>query len=113
MKYIRTKDGVYDTSKGIYAPSIKMWAIGTVTIYDEDILKQADTIEELCDEVVFYAKGFIKPQVYDKLQKKEIAVMKQMVNSTIEDVKLYYAIWTSKGLIYVAKMNKNGVLCLI
>ena len=104
MKYIRTKNGIYDTSKGIYTPSIKMWAIGIATIYDEDILKQADTIEELCDRFV--------AETCDNT--------KFWVESTLENAKIYCgikniygAIWTDKGLIFVAIMNEDGVLCLI
>ena len=122
MKYIRTKDGVYDTSKGIYTPGINMWAIGTITIYDEQILKQADTIEELCDEFImthyFKETNYTKCEVLkdDKdLMIKAVILRKQ--HNKDKDLKnefnIYGAIWTDKGLIYVAKMNDKGELELI
>ena len=119
MRYIRTKDGIYDTTKGLYTPSIKMFAIGTKTIYNDDIIKQADTIEELCDEFVFNSD--VSSYVIDK---KHIEHIKETIlkiykeNDETDYVKamhpkFYGAIWTSKGLIYVAKMNEKGCLELI
>jgi len=77
----------------------------TTTLFNE-ILKQADTIEELCDEFVFvrpdnYHDNF---KVLDK-DDKEYCIQK--------DYKIYGAIWTDEGLIYVAKMNEKGDLELI
>lgn len=110
MKYIRTKDGVYDTSKGIYTPSIKMWAIGIATIYDDDILKQTDTIEELCDDFVV---DWLPTNHKDIFSIDEYS--KKVIESCIGNNKtnIYGTIWTDKGLIYVAKMNENGVFELI
>lgn len=111
--YIRAKDGVYDTSKGLYTPSIKMWAIDTVTIYDEDILKQSENLEELCDEFVkVWNKTKINPEVlqYDE----EIEYEKEMMSHYPKgNITIYGAIWTDKGLIYVAKMDSEGELVLI
>lgn len=110
--YIRTKDGVYDTSKGLYTSSIKMYAIGTVTIYDEDILKQSDTIEELCDLVRFKTKD--NATHYIDLHKntiEDIVVHFGGKNIIIDSFR--YCIETDKGLIYVAKMNEKGELELI
>lgn len=114
MKYIRTKNGIYDTSKGIYTPSIKMWAIGIATIYDDDILKQSDTIEELCDEFVLYDNQLKTYGVFDKMSTKVITF--KWIQNHLEiynGMTIYGAIWTNKGLIYVAKMNEEGILCLI
>ena len=103
--YIRTKDGVYDTSKGLYTPSIKMWAIGTVTIYDEDILKQSENLEELCDEFVDDNQNYIiqNPNILKSIKR----------NQCLKDHNIYGAIWTEWGLKYVAKMNDRGELELI
>lgn len=108
--YIRTKDGVYDTSKGIYTPSIKMWAIGTVTIYDDDILKQADTIDELCDELVIHRKE----HNYNFVWNEDRNIGLNYFCSLPEKYDVYGAVWVDgKGLIYVAKMNDKGELELI
>lgn len=48
-KYIRAENGIFDTSKGIYTSSIKMWAIGSATIYEKDIIKESDNIEDLLE----------------------------------------------------------------
>ena len=116
MKYIRTKDGhlldmtVFDVDINGYLfyknePDI-------FTIYSKkDIIKQADTIEELCDAVVVFQPPIFKPYI---------------CLDTFSNIKKYYegfsdwkrfiikcAIWTDKGLIYVAKMNDKGELELL
>jgi hypothetical protein len=66
--------------------------------------KQADTIEELCDEfVVVNNTCFNMPQLLGTKIDKDYYKH--------EDV--YGAIWTNKGLIYVAKMNEKGELELL
>ena len=104
-KYIRTENGVYDTSKGIYIPSIKMYAIGTETIYEKDIINQANTIEELVDEFVYHYKDN-KPILVNEEQIKQLILLGLIQN-------VYGAIWNDKGLIYVAKLNEKGELELI
>ena len=100
MKYIRTKDelGVYveydgeykDLNKGTY---FKTWR----GVYIHEDWKVADTIEELCDEFVYVdeeIKQFLVSDDIDKYKAKQY--------------KVFGAIWTNKGLIYVAKMNDKG-----
>lgn len=88
------------------------------------IIKQADTIEELCDE-------FILVHTEDDESSKDIFVNENgwfshrgdhYYDFSLELVKkgkreifgtFYGAIWTDKGLIYVAKMNKEGKLELL
>ena len=72
----------------------------------ENIIAQADTIEELCDEYVIprYQDTFI----VDRFSKQ---ICLNHIKCGYGDV--YGAIWTSKGLIYVAKMNDKGELELI
>ena len=75
--------------------------------------KQADTIEELCDEIVIRHLTSKKPYIADEYQKTQILKDRQkaFVEYGVEEVKC--AIWTDKGLIYVAKMNDEGELELI
>ena len=97
--YIRTKDGVYNT---IHLTS-KM-----LEHYKTDIINQSENLEELCDEFVIVRNGE-RPTIllnYDNLSLLKARVVK-------DNQKVYGAIWTSKGLIYVAKMNENGDLELI
>ena len=93
MKYIRTekKIGIAPTLAEI--PSF---------------IQQSDTIEELCDEFVCY--GDLENKIFHIADTFDVAknVMQHMGYKCC-----YGAIWTDKGLIYVAKMNKEGKLCLI
>ena len=114
MKYIRTKDGIFEfvdfkKTRGIrclnhygYTSKSGVNILGTLKDFKKD--KQADTIEELCDEFV-YIKG------NRKTIHKPYAVSPKD-DYEYED-KIYCAIWTDKGLIYVAKMNDKGELELL
>lgn len=113
MKYIRTKDGVYEVE---WNEDGSCWCLNNGGAYfrKEDIIAQADTIEELCDEFVIIErygekryfhrdkKSFIKDYIGDK-----------HIDMVLRYYTIYGAIWTDKGLIYVAKMNKDGELRLI
>lgn len=106
MKYIRTKNGIYEVVD-TYEVS---YVIGYTEdgfekkVYKEDVIKQANTIEELCDRFIAETED----------------TTKFWVESTLENAKIYCgikniygAIWTDKGLIFVAKMNDKGDLELI
>lgn len=106
MKYIRTCTGVYGVEDDFMEDSVCVFGEGCVRV-----LQTAKTIEELCDEFVFidktcqhthliYKKQFFRG-VYDVHKRADL-------NETI-----YGAIWTDKGLIYVAKMNDKGELELL
>ena len=107
--YIRTKDGIYevvgfDDECIIPSPIIKM--NGKLThCSGYKNCKQADIIEELCDEFVYCYRDDM-PILVNEEQIKQIILVDR-----IQDVR--GAIWTDKGLIYVAEMNEDGVLCLI
>lgn len=77
---------------------------------DSEIVKQADTIEELCDYELHYNSE--NELVIRKCKDVNFNILKSNLKSGyIKDVKL--AILTDKGLIYVAKMNKKGELELL
>lgn len=109
MKYIRTKDGRIikigeQTDVGYEKGTFEIHnKAGIVASYEPiEVLKQTDTIKELCDEFVGINDG--KPQMLRFVP----YACAQYWNGGV-----YGAIWTDKGLIYVAKMNKNGELELI
>lgn len=106
-KYIRTENGVYDTSKGIYIPSIKMYAIGTETIYEKDIINKADTIEELVDEYVVIRDN---TKINQLVRTDDTNYLKELIKEDKRIIEIKGAIWTDKGLIYVANMNEEGEL---
>ena len=75
----------------------------------ENVIKQADTIEELCDYIVYVCNRWKRPIEYSK-DNYEWAKTNYRNNKSMT---VYLAIWTDKGLIYVAKMNKKGELELL
>lgn len=107
MKYIRTKeDKIYIINKDRFLEDTYYFTNkeGVATIFIEEknlhiLGKQADTIEELCDEFVYHLKSGGK-FIDDKLSKSDI----------YENV--FGAIWCEYGLKYVAKLNKKGQLQL-
>ena len=91
MKYIRTKSGIktqYDTVRPC------------------NVVEKADTIEELCDEFVG-----IDSQGHFIIHNDKWLEGARIV--PLEEIKYYGAIWTDKGLIYVAKMNDKKELELL
>lgn len=95
MKYIRTKDG-----RILVADDNSLMSKLTTN-------KVADTIEELCDEFVMINE---ENEHYIK-QDNDIHHIRRKWE--IGNYKVYGAIWTDKGLIYVAKMNNKGELELL
>ena len=111
MKYVRTKNGKIHISYNDYQGFEKLWVCKKRnTLADfyyvrrSSIVAQADTIEELCDELVvvnntcFNTPQLLGTEIDKDYYKHEV---------------VYGAIWTDKGLIYVAKMNDKGELELI
>ena len=134
MEYIRTKNGeIFDYESthdidvdGFIVQHINGW---NEPLMKEDIIKIADTIEELCDEFVFvYKRKHYKCEIHeDYWGRKSIVFKKRIYHKTgigissletitkkfstaVRDGSVYGAIWTDKGLIYVAKMNEKGEL---
>jgi len=129
MKYIRTKDGyIYEVnSKGGFVCADEKWnlynclrqwqleckqqyALTTPDGYTTCI-KQADTIEELCDEFVVEKKEHFIGKIEDLPRLYELVKIHNKNQQNHWD--LFGAIWTDKGLIYVAKMSEKGELELL
>ena len=116
MKYIRTKDGIFEIkatpqSNAMYSGSQAYRIYDHIQMVDRDVLekdiiKQADTIEELCDCFI-YSDEVFKNVIYNNFHALKI-LLKLRKNYVV-----YAAIWTDKGLIYVAKMNSKGELELL
>ena len=105
MKYVRTEDGnnlIIDLSTMVIPYQI----IGNIIDFNKlgrfEIIKQADTIEELCDEFVC---------LENKMAFHDLETITSSCN--LKHLTIYGAIWTDKGLIYVAKMNEKGELELL
>ena len=120
MKYIRTKDAVYEVIETYinnaipYENQIEHRTKPRYEkIWNKLIIKQADTIEELCDEFVWISVDSVNNEYHNrKANEYGLRTNKMQVNSP-QIKSIYGAIWTDKGLIYVAKMGKNGELELI
>ena len=117
--YIRTRDGrIVDTTK--YPEHPASWSV-QASDYALTI-KEAETIEELCDEFVLHYGDTMQTSIpipwatyerrddnWQKHKEKLISELKKAERKAT----VYGAIWTSKGLIYVAKMDSDGKLVLI
>lgn len=107
MKYIRTKDGkVYEENKLYFEPLIEEYiSIKNPHTRVGEIDFEADTIEELCDEFIAMPKQLAEGHIPITFEGAQKFAKNGMV--------VYGAIWTDKGLIYVAKMNEKGELELL
>ena len=124
MIYIRTKNGkvycftdihiVGDTIIGYVNDNDKNALDGGTYLAKENVVAQTNTIEELIDELVidnpenWAKKPFVTDQNFDTFLNETNARFQKQYN-----IKTYGAIWTDKGLIYVAKMNDKGELELL
>ena len=110
MKYIRTKEHIY---KRLFIDRAIINECGygncdkELNPIGETIIKQADTIKELCDGIIVEENGnennwFIMSIEEFKREKEHLA--NWTYNAFIK---------TYKGLIYVAKMNEKGELELL
>lgn len=126
MKYIRMKNKwsddfegseivkevyqIYNVKKG---DDMNLWAFNfegfPYCITEDMIIAQSDTIEELCDEFILFDKEYPHDFYIDHYYEDILEVYEQEKRTR----DLYGAIWTDKGLIYVAKVNEKGELELL
>ena len=126
-KYIRTDKGIFEFKSNMFIEDAVYYCFGKFEKTDKkhlfrndkdlgEIVNQADTIEELCDEFVIIYKDEYK--YYANTDKPFITnnkpyTLKSRTEEKLKYFNYYGAIWTDKGLIYVAKMNEKGDLELI
>ena len=109
MKYIRTKDGIYEVVNEVLLCGTKFYVIEAqdhIFRVRADKVKEANSIEELCDVFVAVRKNASGTYSVFFIEFEDW-------KTWISGYDIYGAIWTAKGLIYVAKMNESGVLELI
>ena len=101
MKYIKTTKGIWEIEK-LAKRDYEWLQMGEN--------KQANTIEELCDEFVWISVD----NEYHNRKANEYGLRTSKMQLGCPQLKeIYGAIWTDKGLIYVAKMNDKGELELL
>ena len=129
MKYIRTKDGIYTLitkDEPFYELNGKKYYCveERISSFSEDeVIKQSEIIEELCDEfrgiwINYYEskkKDAHEEYLYDEERNVFYAYFDELTHKeAIEKFDIFYgAIWTDRGLIYVAKINDKGELELL
>ena len=112
MKYIRTKDGrILKNGVEERKLGIRNGKGYEILIADINKFREADTIEELCDEFVVCLKDGDKLLMDGDVKSARDFLFGYGGLRKTECV--YGAIWTDKGLIYVAKMNNEGELELL
>ena len=102
MRYARTDERVIDKTKckEYFLCQEKCWQPEKgFLVYEHAIRKESNILDELCDEFI----GTMKDGT------KELVRYRPKYNY----VTIYGAIWTDKGLKYVAKVNSNGELELL
>ena len=110
--YIRTKDGIYKVvSETCHKKAYCIDRYEEDVIPKERVIKQSENIYELCDEFVGYFECFNRSYYF--IYKNGYDELKSDVQTFSHNYSSYGAIWTSKGLIFVAKMNDEGDLELI
>ena len=115
MKYARTEDGkIFELEKDFGGREVSK----TIAICDfsgnlidverqSAILKQADSIEDLCDEFVMDNKVIVGCQT-EGMSNLEAAKYYAKNGESV-----FSAVWTEKGLIFAAKMNEKGEMELL
>ena len=134
--YIRTKDNIYEVTNNKYGVieengvfKIHCENMGHHWYSELEVIKQSENLEELCDEFCYIKNGVVSQYLTidfkfkrddefcalrNKLTANGIAeISKGISKYELENGELKFAIWTSKGLIYVAKMDNEGKLELI
>lgn len=121
MKYIRSIEGKIEEVIAINEDDGSPRVVGGHAYRDRSyILKEADDVEELFDATVFVGEDGRLPVFVKRLHEEDDKDRK--LTECILDIGgwltwlgsyprkgvIYGAIWTKKGLIYVAEMNKEG-----
>lgn len=123
MKYIRTTDGRIlkfgeqtdiGYEKGYLAIHNRAEIVDTCDPIV--VLKESYNIVDLCDDLIgvdIETKAAVISGRYYELDEIKEEMMNKYGFQLGKDYEIYGAIWTNKGLIYVAKLNDKGELELL
>ena len=119
--YIRTKDGVYevDEIKTYFLDEKQKLFINNelkIAVNENQVIKEADTIEELCDGVIEKCLSDNRfHYIFDFNKQEAMEVMNIDINKGYKE--FYFGIFVNRNnkidFISVAKMNDKGDLLLI
>lgn len=115
--FVRTEDGIYEVSEyNDYATHKRKGSTlvekdRTSYIKNENIVKQSENLDELCDG--FYIDegnefSFYKENAYEDFEEAKEVFKKEFDDTST----LYGFIKTRKGLVYVTKMDSDPILKL-
>ena len=111
--YIRTKNRIYKVESETYDKQwyyIGDYDVTSNVILKEQVVDQSENLFELIDEFVVIRDSTKTNQL---VRTDSIGYLNEMIKEDKRIVEVKGAVWTDKGLIFVAKMNDKGVLELI
>ena len=114
--YVRTKNKIYKVEsetfnkKGYFIGDYDVFIGDYDIILKEQVINQSENLFELIDEFVIIRDS---TKINQLVRIDNIEYLKEMMKEDKRIVAIKGAIWTDKGLIYVAKMNDEGDLELI
>lgn len=110
--YIRTKNQIYEIESVLRDNGVvKGYNVGEMAfIRKEQVIKQSESLFELIDEFVVIRDS---TKVNQLVRTDDINYLKEIMKEDKRIVEVKGAVWTEKGLIFVARMNDNGELELI
>ena len=113
MKYIRTKDGrIIEVKRRRIVfpifPAGETRILFNDNILENDVIKESDNPEDLCDEFVW-----VTPEGEHRIKPKTGDALWYLCCDYKQGHQIYGAIWTDRGLKYVAKINEKGELELL
>lgn len=107
--YIRTKNRIYKVESETCDK--QGYFVGEYdVILKEQVISQSENLFELIDEFVVIRDG---TKINQLVRTDNIEYLKEMMREDKRIVEIKGAIWISKGLIFVAKINDKGDLELI
>ena len=112
MKYIRTKDGIYQVESTLRDNGfIKGYNVGEMGFIRKDqVINQSENLFELIDEFVIIRDS---TKINQLVRTDDINYLKEMMKEDKRIVEVKGAIWTDFGLKYVARLTEDGGIELI
>ena len=110
--YIRTKNRIYEVESVLRDNGfVKGYNVGEMAFITKDqIIDQSENLLELIDEFVVIRDSTKTNQL---VRTDNIEYLKEMMKEDKRIIEIKGAIWTDKGLIFVAKMSDKGEFELI